>query len=891
MPAISVILCPTARLARNIQYDISHQHIAKSNNIWPSPMVYTLSQWLQNTIEIAILSGELNLENIPIALNGFNEQLLWEETIVDALQKNSLRELFDISGLAKLAMEANRYMIAWQLKVPHESQTEEARHFLYWQHLFQQKCSTLKVLETVRYVDWQLNILSKMNSGLPQEILFVGFDQTAPQEKRLRTLLHEHGVKVSNNSFISENIGTEKHIVLKDRTEEIRAVVAWSQQHLTQNPQSKLAIVVPQLTESRNQLAELLDDVFYPQSVRPSMAEIPRNYNFSLGTPLIEQPLIQVALNSLRLLSTHIVKQEAISQWLLSPFFSANYQEADARATLDKIMREKLPLQMPFVDFVVFATQQHVEGLPISQLLSALESSLTATPKNKHLPSDWTHHITALLKSLQWPGERHISSVEFQTIQAWHKALQQLSQLDVLGKKIFLAEAIRYLQQICKDLVFQIETKGEPNIQILGIMEALSSPVDALWVMHMNDHIWPPPAHPNPLIPAFIQRGAQVPGADNQIQTAFASNVHQRLLHSAKQIIFSSHQMEGETQLRSSPMLANTPITSTASLLATTLAEKLTALGNTKLSFIEDQIAPAMKAGEHVSGGTSLFKAQATCPAWGFYQYRLGAKALKNPSNGLDNLVRGSLVHVVLEHFWKNRHFTDLRNMSENDFKNNLQQAVSSALNILMKQTTLSQTLIELEQERLIKLVGDWLKFEQARGIEFHIIGCEQERKVHILGIEIKLKVDRIHTLKDGGLEFVDYKTGQLPKTRSWGELRITEPQLPIYACFFNDGNARIAGVQFGLVKTASHEFNGINQFDFEDTKNRKSLVKNFANWEELLRHWRHCIEAIAQEIQTGEASVRIEDEHALMHCEVLPIMRLPERQLQFERFSEQSSS
>ena len=60
------------------------------------------------------------------------------------------------------------------------------------------------------------------------------------------------------------------------------------------------------------------------------------------------------------------------------------------------------------------------------------------------------------------------------------------------------------MQQICTNLVFQAETEQAPAIQILGVMEALSSPVDAMWVMHMNDHIWPPPARPNALLPLSL---------------------------------------------------------------------------------------------------------------------------------------------------------------------------------------------------------------------------------------------------------------------------------------------------------------------------------------------------------------------------------------------------
>ena len=63
-------------------------------------------------------------------------------------------------------------------------------------------------------------------------------------------------------------------------------------------------------------------------------------------------------------------------------------------------------------------------------------------------------------------------------------------------------------------------------------------------------------------------------------------------------------------------------------------------------------------------------------------------------------------------------------------------------------------------------------------------------------------------------------------------------------------------------------------------------FIRAFSDWASLLTHWKSSIEAIAQEIKSGEAAVRFNDEQALAYCEVLPLLRLPERKLQFERFA-----
>nr|WP_294838497.1 PD-(D/E)XK nuclease family protein [uncultured Methylotenera sp.] len=884
----TLILCPSARLARSIQTDIAQQHLQAAQSQWHSPEVQTLSQWLERIIEEGLLIGEIDAQRSPYALSGFNEQLLWEEVITQSLKKNAFGELFDVSGLAKAAMEANRYVVAWHLHVPREHQAEETRQFLLWQQAFQARCNELNALESVRYLDWQLAQLANVNSVLPSKIAFAGFDQTAPQEKRLREILIERGVQVEDYITIANQPAHAQHVCLDNDDAECRAAVAWAAQYLAAEPDAVLAIVTPRLSEVRSQLANLLDDVLYPESMRPSLAAMPRRYNFSLGTPLAQQPVVQAALHLLRMVTSYQLAYADVSAMLLSPFWSASQQEADARALLDAKMREKLPAQFTLASFIAFAQKQHDDGLKLTQLLQDLNAVVAAVPSKLAHAAQWGEVLDTLLEHMRWPGERTISSLEYQAINAWQKGLQQLAQLDVLGRRISANQAVAYLQQICTNQVFQPETEQTPAIQILGIMEGLSAPVDAIWCMHMNDHIWPPPARPNPLLPAFIQRTAGLPNADDSIQATFAATIHQRLMHSARQLTFSSSRTSGESLLRASPLMQNISMLDADVALAQTLAEQLSANAHETLVHLDDHMAPIVQEGDHVSGGTGLLKAQAICPAWAFYQYRLGAKAFKIPTSGLDNIMRGSLVHDVLERFWTKRHFADLRDMSADDFTLALKQAVSLTIEAFAAETDVaSAAILELEHERLFNLVGDWLQYEKERGVVFKMIGCEVSKIVQICGIEVTLKIDRVHQLESGGLEFIDYKTGQTPKTKNWGEDRITEPQLPIYASFYAENTEAVTGIYFGMVKIADHTFSGVGEVNFEaeQSKRKPTFTQNFVDWPHLLQHWKTSIEDIALELKAGEAATRFSDAAELMYCEVTPLLRLPERKLQFERF------
>jgi len=50
-----------------------------------------------------------------------------------------------------------------------------------------------------------------------------------------------------------------------------------------------------------------------------------------------------------------------------------------------------------------------------------------------------------------------------------------------------------------------------------------------------------------------------------------------------------------------------------------------------------------------------------------------------------------------------------------------------------------------------------------------------------------------------------------------------------------------------------------------------------------LLEHWYTSLTNIAQEIKQGVASVTVNNEADLTYCDVKPLLRLPERLLQYE--------
>jgi exodeoxyribonuclease-5 len=307
-----------------------------------------------------------------------------------------------------------------------------------------------------------------------------------------------------------------------------------------------------------------------------------------------------------------------------------------------------------------------------------------------------------------------------------------------------------------------------------------------------------------------------------------------------------------------------------------------------EIESVTDALAPAVAEGEKVSGGTWLLRAQAICPAWGYFQFRLGAEAMEQPVEGLDPRARGTLVHGALEVFWRLTQDSEtLHGYSESALQQAISNAVAQAVTDFEEQRhqPLPARFRQLESARLERLLGLWLNLEKQRELEFTVVACEQEAVVDIEKIRVKMFVDRIDQLADGRRVIIDYKTGATIDTNNWASERITEPQLPIYAAIASP--VPVAAVVFAKVLADKPAFSGIaEQSDLlpgvralGDTREKRFNPELFPDWPAVIQHWHDRLHAVAHEVREGVAGVMVADASALLYCPVLPLLRLAERQ------------
>lgn len=898
----ATVLCSTHRLARNLRLAHGRAQISEGRTQWQPLAALTIEQWLDGVLDEAMLSGEVAAATAPRwVLDPLQERILWERAIGYSLTGDVMASLFDCTGMAQAAMEANHLSLAWEMAIPGEpassDNSEETRQFLLWREAFRKSCAKAGCVEATRHLDWQIEQIARGVGRLPPKLQIVGFDRISPQVQRLLDVLAMRGVKLGHRNLGCAVPANTVQVMVSDQDAECRAVAAWAQRKLQQNPLLRLVIVVPELAKLREKLANALDDALHPVTITPAHAEMARCYDFSLGISLSAYPLVATALALLRLVAgRRQVVQEEFGALLQQPYWSAGLHEADQRAWFDALMRAALPRILSLDRIERFAEKAMKRGLGISRLATDLHALIAVSGRQpaRHLPSAWAVAFRAILEAAGWPGERTLSSHEFQSRLTFGDTLMNLGQLDQVLGAVDLTEGLCHLSQMCNEKIFQPQMEGNPAIQVMGMLEAISAPHDALWVMGMNDHVWPPPARLNPLLPAHEQRRVAAPNSCAQVQAEFAQTIHARLLHSAPEVIFSWAKTESDRELRPSVLIAGLPYAEGEVPMAASLAERLMADSPAPLQMENDSLAPRAEEGERIPGGSGLLRAQAICPAWAYYRFRLGARKLETPRDELDAAGRGSLLHLALQHFWQGRGSHDLLAMSGEQCAGAVSAAVDLALEAFnaQQEESLKPSFMVLERERLMRLVNGWLEVEIKRPASFRVTDCEHKVRLEIEGIVVNLIIDRIDTLDDGRLVILDYKTGVAVDYRNWARVRITEPQLPIYSSLVLSGKS-IAAVCFARVRLDDNGFAGISAeaetlpgvAGLNEKKGRDLFPEeSFPNWQDVLEHWRSSIQSIAQEIRAGEAAVYFNNEKDLAYCEVMPLLRLPERKLQMER-------
>jgi len=302
------------------------------------------------------------------------------------------------------------------------------------------------------------------------------------------------------------------------------------------------------------------------------------------------------------------------------------------------------------------------------------------------------------------------------------------------------------------------------------------------------------------------------------------------------------------------------------------------------IEYIEDSTSIGINVQQAVKSGIKLLEAQSICPAWAFYEFRLGAKKLEDEDEeNLTTRLRGNLFHKILEQFWAEHKSASLVSaLTEKELSEKIKDITHKAISIEKKKyPRIMPTFFNIEEIRMISYVEKWIQHELKRG-DFEVIETEKNIPVHVGCLNFNIKIDRIDRVNENNI-VIDYKSGITKTLNEWFLNSYGELQIPFYALFASD--KPIDAIAIGVINASKPQWIGIGR-DKDLLKGIKDIPSStsFQSWDELLGFWKCRIQDTIKSYREGNAAVQYARDKDMAYCHVKPILRLPERTLQFEQ-------
>jgi len=865
-----------SRLARFVRERYNQWRAGQGARSWRSPVVVSWNAWLDRLWETASLH---DCPGAGRAVPGPRQLLsLWEQTLKTAPVRHSLLRP---ESLASHLQETRELIGEWRLDLNDPSWfgagNENHVAFHHWNRVFESRCERGHWISPEDRLEPLCKAVKAGLLGPAGTVNLLGFDEFTPARAALLTAMGENGDRLIRLEITSMH----KRAVLwkyRDGKHELRQMGRWVRHWFEAEPASTIGIVVPDLQNRRLEIDRMLQEILCPG--RAETGRQPQPWNVSMGIPLASLPMIATAFDLLKLLDKRIDIQ-AIGRVLRAPWLRGGHDERNQRALLEKCLRENYPRQLTLNELAWRAAEVMTRdrggaelppdeqtpqawNSPVFSGVLAMLQRFEQTSRGQRAASAWARDIDDLLTGLGWPleGAHPQAGVEergydWQALQHWRDCLRELATLDATEQGLARAAAVSRLQQICRDRVFQPKTP-EVRIQVLGLYEVNGLRFDHLWVLGLHNGNWPASARPNPFIPGRLQRDAGLPNSSPQRELDVARRVTRRLLETASDCVFSyPGQIDGEDVLPS-PLLQDGGIE--------THDEPPAWQGPTWREVVysaeKPQTGPLQPPGPlvhpTVRGGSSILKHQALCPFRAFASNRLGAEGLETPADGISPALHGSLVHRVLELFWREtRTQAALLAMDDATLGEKLRghvESVTSADRGLRQRPAFRL----VEAARIHRHVMNFLALEKQRE-PYEVIAFEKQIQPVINGQPIKLVIDRVDRLGDGEEIIIDYKTGAEDPKKWFGE-RPDNPQLPLYAI---SADKTPAAVAFGIIRDDGCLFKGVARrggllpdLPPNETKTTRYLVEAGRDLPATITAWRQVLERLVADFQSGVAAV-----------------------------------
>ena len=856
-----IYLCRNSKEA----YKLS-QHFDLKEKVW------ALHDFINN-----LFKKHPNIKMSYRVLNGIEEKLLWESSIKQ--YKKSFFDLSNIENLSETAMQANRLIDQFNIgenTLKSEERSEEHAFFNAWRLLFKKHCNDKNVITFNNLLKISEEHIRNGDISIEHPICFVNFELTTPIED---SFIEACKTQVDIELFKAPQIEPyiESRVFLNEEHESMQ-IVEWCKTQIENN--QKILIVTPQLDQIIDRLTSMLDKTFHPETFTPSLSQEKRIYQFSLNTPLFHLSMVYLNLKLIELAARGTSKINELKN-ILSHSGWSDGKELCQRYKLINHLERKRRGNLSVKDLIEIS--ELIEGLnneiPFLKIhLNHIHASHHEW-RTKRSPSEWIKTFEEYLKNIKSSLLAPKDSFEENIYETWNKTNETISSLDNLMGQISIQEMLDIFQYYLKKTTHQHKHQGNFKIDILGFHETTYENYDATWIMNLNEHHWPTPHQYNPFIPIKIQHDRHI--NTHEKRHLNASKILDKFTHTSPFVTLSYAKKMGEEELFPSPTLHD--FISSKLLEDINFKFKKNEFNHEFIEYIEDSTSSNIEVQQTVKSGIKLLEAQSICPAWAFYEFRLGARKIEEEDEeNLTTRLRGNLFHKTLEQFWTENNSASLVSaLNEKELSKKIQSIAHKNISIEKKKyPRILPEFFNIEEIRLISYLEKWIQHELKRG-DFEVKETEKNIPIHLGCLNFNIKIDRIDEVNQNNI-VIDYKSGATKTLNEWFLNAYGELQMPFYALFAS--NKPIDAIAIGIINSPKPQWIGIGRDRGLLQGIKDATATEYKSWDNLIGFWKYRIDEASKSYESGNAAIKFTREKDMAYCQVKPILRLPERILQFEQ-------
>jgi probable DNA repair protein len=837
---------------------------------WPSPQILEWKSFVRAEFLAHSKDGRL-------LLNPLQEEAIWAEIAKDGRLATLLEG--PRHRLAQLAMEAHDLLCSYAPRSLNEGARrawqQDAAAFSGWLGSFEKVCGKQSLLSPGRLALELIPLLEADSASRPP-LLLVGFDRLLPVQRNLLDAWGHWEQFVLPGEAESVPAHGAHFYEAPDSATELAACARWCASRLAADPHSRLMVIAQNTSRRRGQMERAFLHSLGDGDL----------FEFSLGIPLSQVAVARGAHMLLCWLGGQSLAEQELDWLFSSGQTAASAEESDALQASMRALRRH-GLERPLWTLQAFLNQPRAgERLPAGWMNRMVEARdrLEAFGRRSQSPLDTAELVPQLLQISGWPGHRPLSSAEFQAAGRWQQAVESVASLGFDGRRIDFRTFLSALARVLDETLFAPESRQAP-ILIAGPAESAGLTADYLWFLGADELSWPTTGPMHPLLPPEVQREAQMPHASPQLDSDLAQAITLRLLASASEVHFSYARQTEDAEARPSRLvtrIAGAPMSLPPELAAAPQTPPVT-------ETFED-FSRVRFPGGRAEGGSSVLTAQSQCPFKAFATARLDARGWTPAEAALTAAQRGQLMHAVLHAIWEGPPH-GIRTLEDLQMKSDLRSFVEGQVGRVFAaelapglRERLSPRYLELEEERLTRLLTEWLTYEATR-IPFEVAGTEVDNTIKLGDLVLRVRIDRIDRLNDDTLLVIDYKSGNVTP-KSWELPRPDDVQLPLYTGFaLNPGCAvegDVGGLVFATLRIGKCAFAG-HVGDAQATlisglKGGNALVKQPLTAEQLI-DWRDHIQELAREFVDGKAEVDPREEpKTCEYCGLEALCRIQER-------------